>query len=142
MCLYSFPLLHHTVRALQLVRTRLQADKSGELRQYHGELDGLRKSCCFCSIPSSCTTAPFANGAHLTRLEILIGTDNKLGTNFALLLSSFVIGMIDCCRKAIEKNGVFGLYRGIGPNFLKSVPSISISYAVFETVSSRLQYSV
>lgn len=68
---------------LQLVRTRMQADKAGELRKYKS--------------------------------------------------------MVDCFLHTMRRDGVVGLYRGIGPNVLKNVPSISISYAVFETVSSKLQ---
>eukprot|EP00607_Mallomonas_marina_P003331 CAMPEP_0182430114 /NCGR_PEP_ID=MMETSP1167-20130531/37049_1 /TAXON_ID=2988 /ORGANISM="Mallomonas Sp, Strain CCMP3275" /LENGTH=277 /DNA_ID=CAMNT_0024614799 /DNA_START=31 /DNA_END=864 /DNA_ORIENTATION=- len=48
-------------------------------------------------------------------------------------------GMMDCFYQTVRDSGLKGLYRGIGPNFLKSVPSISISYAVFETVSSAIQ---
>ena len=41
-------------------------------------------------------------------------------------------GMLDCAVKTIKADGPFGLYRGILPNFMKSVPAIAISYAVFE----------
>lgn len=68
---------------LQLVRTRMQADKVGELRRYKS--------------------------------------------------------MLDCFLHTVRTDGYIGLYRGIGPNVLKNVPSISISYAVFETVSGKLQ---
>jgi hypothetical protein len=47
-------------------------------------------------------------------------------------------GIMDCVRQIISRDGYFGLYRGIGPNMLKAVPSISISYAVFETCSTYL----
>lgn len=65
---------------LQLIRTRLQADKGGNLRKYSG--------------------------------------------------------MVDCFKQSYSLGGFLGLYRGIGPNLLKSIPSISISYAVFETCSN------
>jgi len=41
-------------------------------------------------------------------------------------------GMFDCFRKLIQEEGPIALYRGIVPNFLKAVPAISISYAVYE----------
>lgn len=41
-------------------------------------------------------------------------------------------GMIDCFSKTIKEDGPTGLYRGIGPNFVKAVPAISISYVAFE----------
>lgn len=37
-------------------------------------------------------------------------------------------------RKIWKKNGWKGFYMGIIPNFMKSVPAISISYAIFERV--------
>ena len=46
--------------------------------------------------------------------------------------------MFDCAIKTLRKDGFAGLYRGIVPNFMKSVPAISISYAVFETVKKSL----
>ncbi|OQR97148.1 carrier superfamily protein [Achlya hypogyna] len=47
-------------------------------------------------------------------------------------------GMRDCLVKIVQAHGVLGLYRGILPNFMKSVPAISISYAVFESVKNAL----
>ncbi|XP_056630346.1 calcium-binding mitochondrial carrier protein SCaMC-2 isoform X1 [Diorhabda sublineata] len=40
-------------------------------------------------------------------------------------------------RSIIEREGFFGLYRGITPNFIKVMPAVSISYVVYE-YSSRL----
>jgi solute carrier family 25 (mitochondrial phosphate transporter), member 23/24/25/41 len=45
-------------------------------------------------------------------------------------------GMMDCFVKTIKNEGFIGLYRGLGPNFLKTIPAISISYAVYETCSN------
>ncbi|KAF0687590.1 Aste57867_20709 [Aphanomyces stellatus] len=47
-------------------------------------------------------------------------------------------GMGDCFVKILQTHGVRGLYRGLLPNFLKSVPAISISYATFESVKNAL----
>lgn len=47
-------------------------------------------------------------------------------------------GPLQCARTTLAEEGVAGLYRGIGPNFLKSLPAISVSYAVFETVKTQL----
>ena len=38
----------------------------------------------------------------------------------------------------VRKDGLKGLYRGIVPNLLKAVPSISISYVVFENTKVAL----
>lgn len=48
-------------------------------------------------------------------------------------------GLVGCLSWTLQNEGVRGLYRGIVPNLLKAVPSISISYVVFENVKSALQ---
>jgi solute carrier family 25 phosphate transporter 23/24/25/41 len=40
--------------------------------------------------------------------------------------------MRHCFSHTIQNEGIKGLYKGILPNFMKSVPAIAISYAVFE----------
>ena len=48
-------------------------------------------------------------------------------------------GLVGCLASTVRHEGVAGLYRGIVPNLLKAVPSISISYVVFENVKATLQ---
>lgn len=45
--------------------------------------------------------------------------------------------MTTVIKTILEKEGVFGLYRGITPNFIKVMPAVSISYVVYE-YSSRI----
>lgn len=40
--------------------------------------------------------------------------------------------MTNIFKTIIQREGFFGLYRGIAPNFLKVVPAVSISYVVYE----------
>ncbi|CAM9148613.1 unnamed protein product, partial [Discosporangium mesarthrocarpum] len=47
-------------------------------------------------------------------------------------------GTWDCFRRTVKHQGFRGLYRGLGPNFLKALPSIAISYAVFEKARTKL----
>ena len=47
-------------------------------------------------------------------------------------------GPIACARATVAAEGVRGLYRGLLPNFLKTLPAISISYAVFEWTKRNL----
>ena len=47
-------------------------------------------------------------------------------------------GLVGCLLDTVRNDGVKGLYRGIMPNLLKAVPSISISYVVFENTKSAL----
>jgi solute carrier family 25 (mitochondrial phosphate transporter), member 23/24/25/41 len=47
-------------------------------------------------------------------------------------------GMVDCFSKTFQNEGFKGLFRGLSPNLLKSIPAISISYAVYETTKKYL----
>lgn len=49
-------------------------------------------------------------------------------------------GVLDCLTKIYLTDGIIGLYRGLLPNFMKAIPSISISYAVFEKTKEFLKY--
>lgn len=44
-------------------------------------------------------------------------------------------------KKIVTKDGFFGLYRGILPNFMKVIPAVSISYVVYEYMKSGLGIS-
>lgn len=41
-------------------------------------------------------------------------------------------------KNILEREGPFGLYRGILPNFLKVAPAVSISYVVYERVRGAM----
>lgn len=41
-------------------------------------------------------------------------------------------GVYDCIKKTITNESFFGLYKGLLPNYMKSIPAVSITYAVFE----------
>ncbi|XP_061739878.1 mitochondrial adenyl nucleotide antiporter SLC25A24-like [Nerophis ophidion] len=41
-------------------------------------------------------------------------------------------------KRILDKEGFFGLYRGILPNFMKVLPAVSISYVVYEYMRSGL----
>ncbi|KAM4696412.1 mitochondrial adenyl nucleotide antiporter SLC25A25 isoform 3-T3 [Rhinophrynus dorsalis] len=38
----------------------------------------------------------------------------------------------------VQTEGVFGLYRGLAPNFMKVIPAVSISYVVYENLKRTL----
>lgn len=52
--------------------------------------------------------------------------------------SSTYTGLLDCLQQTVRHEGVTGLYRGMVPNLLKAVPSISISYVVFENAKAAM----
>uniref|UniRef100_A0A8C2X5Z3 Solute carrier family 25 member 24 n=1 Tax=Cyclopterus lumpus TaxID=8103 RepID=A0A8C2X5Z3_CYCLU len=49
--------------------------------------------------------------------------------------------MSSLMKKIVAKDGFFGLYRGILPNFMKVIPAVSISYVVYEYMKTSLGIS-
>ncbi len=47
-------------------------------------------------------------------------------------------GLVDCAKKIFKNDGFFGYYKGIIPNFMKSVPAVAISYTMFENCKIAL----
>uniref|UniRef100_A0A672JBS1 Calcium-binding mitochondrial carrier protein SCaMC-1-like n=1 Tax=Salarias fasciatus TaxID=181472 RepID=A0A672JBS1_SALFA len=56
----------------------------------------------------------------------------------ASLEGSEQLPMTKLVKNILEKDGFFGLYRGILPNFMKVLPAVSISYVVYEYMRSGL----
>ncbi|XP_030052747.1 calcium-binding mitochondrial carrier protein SCaMC-3 [Microcaecilia unicolor] len=48
------------------------------------------------------------------------------------------LSMLGLFRHILSQEGVFGLYRGIAPNFMKVIPAVSISYVVYENMKVAL----
>ncbi|VEL20415.1 unnamed protein product [Protopolystoma xenopodis] len=46
--------------------------------------------------------------------------------------------MIGLVKNIIKREGLAGLYAGIGPNMLKVIPAVSISYASYEMLREQL----
>ncbi|CAJ1072095.1 calcium-binding mitochondrial carrier protein SCaMC-1-like [Xyrichtys novacula] len=59
----------------------------------------------------------------------------------ASLNSSNQPSMSSLMRNIVAKDGFFGLYRGILPNFMKVIPAVSISYVVYEYMKTGLGIS-
>ncbi|KAJ3595446.1 hypothetical protein NHX12_004749 [Muraenolepis orangiensis] len=49
--------------------------------------------------------------------------------------------MSELVKRIMAKEGFFGLYRGILPNFMKVIPAVSISYVVYEYMKTGLGIS-
>ena len=49
-------------------------------------------------------------------------------------------GTVDCVRVMLREEGVRGLYKGMVPCFLKVVPSMAISFTVYETLRKYLNF--
>jgi len=47
-------------------------------------------------------------------------------------------GLVDVTVKTVKKEGVRGLFKGITPNLLKVIPSVSITYVVYENSKKAL----
>jgi solute carrier family 25 phosphate transporter 23/24/25/41 len=67
----------------------------------------------------------------------MLNTDNE---HVAVVVASDDAkkGFIQLGRNIVKKEGFFGLYRGIAPNFLKVLPAVSISYVVYERAKTQL----
>nr|XP_034354073.1 calcium-binding mitochondrial carrier protein SCaMC-3 isoform X3 [Arvicanthis niloticus] len=48
------------------------------------------------------------------------------------------VSMVGLLRHILSQEGVWGLYRGIAPNFMKVIPAVSISYVVYENMKQAL----
>lgn len=48
------------------------------------------------------------------------------------------MSMSQIAKMILEKEGFFGMYRGILPNFMKVIPAVSISYVVYENMRYSL----
>lgn len=59
----------------------------------------------------------------------------------ASLDASEQTSMTGLLKKIVAKDGFFGLYRGILPNFMKVIPAVSISYVVYEYMKTGLGIS-
>lgn len=59
----------------------------------------------------------------------------------ASLDNSVQPSMRSLIKSVVAKEGFFGLYRGILPNFMKVIPAVSISYVVYEYTKSSLGIS-
>ena len=84
-----------------------------------------------CGAISSTVAQTFAYPLALVRTRLQVQGLQKGGAEYT--------GMRDCFRKTVAADGVLGLYRGMGPNLLKVIPAVSISYAVYETVKEWLE---
>jgi solute carrier family 25 (mitochondrial phosphate transporter), member 23/24/25/41 len=47
-------------------------------------------------------------------------------------------GIIDCISKTVRNDGFKGLYRGIGTNFVKALPAMTLSWGTYESVKKVL----
>ncbi|KAM6944960.1 calcium-binding mitochondrial carrier protein SCaMC-2-A isoform 1-T1 [Lycodopsis pacificus] len=56
----------------------------------------------------------------------------------AAIEGSQQVTMSGLFRQILQTEGPTGLYRGLGPNFLKVIPAVSISYVVYERLKSHL----
>ncbi|XP_063305698.1 mitochondrial adenyl nucleotide antiporter SLC25A23-like isoform X1 [Pelobates fuscus] len=56
----------------------------------------------------------------------------------ASIAGSPQLSMVALFRHIVAREGFFGLYRGIAPNFMKVIPAVSISYVVYENMKRVL----
>eukprot|EP01136_Pigoraptor_vietnamica_P023188 Opistho-1_new@75037 len=102
--------------------------KSYYTNVYPGHEPGILALLGFATVSSTCgQLASYPLSLVRTRLQ----AQNPADPNRYL-------GMVDVFRRTIRDEGFPGLYRGLGPNFLKVIPSVGISYVVYEQVKKVL----
>ena len=62
---------------------------------------------------------------------ILISISISISISICLLVTYYFV----------QNEGLIGMYKGLGPNYLKVIPSVSISYLVYENVKTFLSTS-
>jgi len=62
----------------------------------------------------------------------------RLQTQGTVLHNRTYTGIMDVTRQTIRGEGLRGLFKGVTPNLLKVVPSISLSYIVYENSKAVL----
>ena len=50
-------------------------------------------------------------------------------------------GMVDCIVRVVRRHGVRALYHGLFANYLKVIPSVAISFTLFESIQGQLKQS-
>lgn len=70
-----------------------------------------------------------------TRLQAQVVENNAVAGSQIERCDRTMVGMF---RRILETEGAAGLYRGLIPNFIKVLPAVSISYAVYEYSSEAL----
>ncbi|TPP61110.1 Calcium-binding mitochondrial carrier protein SCaMC-1 [Fasciola gigantica] len=50
------------------------------------------------------------------------------------------IGLVQLCQNIVKNEGFTGLFRGLGPNMLKVIPAVSVSYACYDQL--RLMFGI
>nr|CAH8848392.1 unnamed protein product [Trichobilharzia regenti] len=50
-------------------------------------------------------------------------------------------GLVKVVKNIVEHEGVSGLFRGLGPNILKVLPAVSVSYACYDQIKAFLNVS-
>ncbi|XP_055846097.1 calcium-binding mitochondrial carrier protein SCaMC-2 isoform X1 [Episyrphus balteatus] len=76
-----------------------------------------------------------------TRLQAQVVSKTKaisIDSTVAASIKTTDDNMLDVFKRILRTEGVFGLYRGITPNFIKVLPAVSISYVVYEYTSRAL----
>jgi solute carrier family 25 carnitine/acylcarnitine transporter 20/29 len=70
---------------------------------------------------------------ELVRNRLMTQYHAKAATDAATSIHHYT-GPIDCCRKIVQRHGLRGLWRGIGPTLLRDGPGVGAWYASFEWV--------
>jgi solute carrier family 25 (mitochondrial phosphate transporter), member 23/24/25/41 len=60
----------------------------------------------------------------------------RLQTQGTVMHRATYTGIWDVTQKTIQREGIRGLYKGLGPNLIKVVPSMSITWVVYDSMKT------
>jgi solute carrier family 25 phosphate transporter 23/24/25/41 len=91
----------------------------------------------------ACTTRIFAYSIVSSILAVIISypfnlVRTKLQTQGVNGRAQLYTGTINCLKLTVKHEGFSGLYRGLFPSFLKSLPSLTISLVLIDYISRTL----
>ncbi|XP_057289735.1 calcium-binding mitochondrial carrier protein SCaMC-2-A-like [Hydractinia symbiolongicarpus] len=103
--------------------------KNNWINSYSGE----RKPNCFVYCLSAFTSATIAQSASyplgLVRTKLQAHSSS---------INAAPVGMVQMFKSIVKEQGYSGLYRGIVPSYLKVLPSVTITYIMYEYMRQAL----
>jgi len=102
--------------------------------------DGLRRLCRRIDARSRWTAATnFCCGLASSALAMTVSYPLMVvRTRLQVHTAGLYSGPADCLRKTLEREGLVGLTRGLGPNLAKAAPAAAVNFALYESIKDSI----
>lgn len=77
---------------------------------------------------AAATTATYPTQVLRSRLQVQHGA-----------LSDEYAGLVDLLRKTLRREGIYGFYKGFGPNLIRVLPGSVVTLGAYEIISAVLR---